>query len=62
MSHENVVGGRSAPWYTVPPQDIVSVEHPCVVKNIDKAIDTLQGYAAVSKVSRSNAHLSLYVC
>ncbi|EFR00921.1 hypothetical protein MGYG_03924 [Nannizzia gypsea CBS 118893] len=54
MSHENAGGERSAPWYTVPSQDIVSVEHPCVVKNIDKAIDTLQGHAAISEMLDSS--------
>ncbi|EGE05386.1 RNA polymerase III transcription factor subunit [Trichophyton equinum CBS 127.97] len=50
MSHEHAGGERTAPWYPVPPQDVVSVEHPCVVRNIDKAIDTLQGHAAISEM------------
>ncbi|KAM5440285.1 tau 95 subunit of transcription factor TFIIIC [Microsporum canis] len=43
-------GERTAPWYPVPSQDIVCVEHPCIVKNVDKAIDTLQGYAGISEM------------
>lgn len=46
-------GERTAPWYPVPSQDIVCVEHPCIVKNVDKAIDTLQGYAGISEVSQA---------
>lgn len=62
MSHEHAGGERTAPWYVVPPQDVVSVEHPCVVRNIDKAIDTLQGHAAISEVGRPNIYCCLFSC
>ncbi|KAK2865428.1 hypothetical protein FQN49_003583 [Arthroderma sp. PD_2] len=57
MSRENNPGGgreRSAPWYPVPSQVIVSVEHPCIVKNVEKAIDTLQGHAGISEMLNSS--------
>ncbi|KAF3479742.1 transcription factor tau subunit sfc1 [Arthroderma uncinatum] len=56
MSRGNNPGGgreRSAPWYPVPSQDIVSVEHPCIVKNVEKAIDTLQGHSGISEMLNS---------
>jgi len=41
---------RTAPFYSIPPRRIVSVEHPAVIKNVDKAIDTLQGNYGISRV------------
>ncbi|KAI9035678.1 transcription factor TFIIIC subunit TFC1 [Aspergillus affinis] len=41
---------RTAPFYTVPPRNLVSVEHPAIIKDADKAIDTLQGNAGISKI------------
>lgn len=32
----------------VPSRDIVSVEHPCVIKNIDNGLRTLEGVPKVS--------------
>lgn len=42
---------RTAPFYSVPPRRLVSVEHPAVIRNIEKAVDTLQGNAGIKKVS-----------
>lgn len=42
---------RTAPYYGVPPRRLVSVEHPAVVRNLDKAIETLQGNSGIEKVS-----------
>jgi general transcription factor 3C polypeptide 5 (transcription factor C subunit 1) len=39
-----------APWYRIPPRRIVAVEHPGIVKNVDRAIKTLQGDAGIAKV------------
>lgn len=44
---------RTAPFYSVPTRRLVSVEHPAVIRNIDKAVDTLQGNAGIRKVSCS---------
>lgn len=40
----------SAPKYLVPDQRIVSVEHPGIVENIDKAVESLGGEAELSRV------------
>lgn len=32
-----------APWYDVPRTSVVSVEHPFIIKNIDKGIVSLGG-------------------
>ncbi|KAJ5517748.1 Transcription factor IIIC, subunit 5 [Penicillium expansum] len=43
-------GSRTAPFYAVPPRRLVSVEHPAVVRNVDKAIETLQGDAGIKTI------------
>ncbi|KAJ5089063.1 hypothetical protein N7532_007747 [Penicillium argentinense] len=40
----------TAPFFTVPPRRLVSVEHPAVVRNPDKAVETLQGNAGIEKI------------
>lgn len=54
-------GQRSnhAPRYAIPSKSIVTVEHPFVVKNVDKAIDMLGGHAELSESLRSNKSLPL---
>src|SRR3954454_8301226 len=46
------LGGRDdvAPWYRVPDKIAVSVEHPCIVKNVDKAIRMLGGSPAIAQI------------
>lgn len=39
-----------APWYPVPNKTAVSVEHPCIVKNVDKAISMLGGSSAIAQI------------
>ncbi|KAJ5786456.1 RNA polymerase III transcription factor subunit [Penicillium pulvis] len=41
---------RTAPSYNIPSRQLISVEHPAVIRNIDKAIDTLQGNTGVNKI------------
>lgn len=41
---------RTAPFHAIPARRLVSVEHPAMVRNLDKAIDTLQGDAGIKKV------------
>lgn len=43
-------GSRTAPFYAVPSRRLVSVEHPAVVRNVDKAIETLQGDSGIKTV------------
>ena len=40
----------TAPFYAVPSRQLVSVEHPAIVRNVDKAIETLQGDAGIKSV------------
>ena len=39
-----------APWYSVPDKTIVGVEHPYIIRNVDKAIASLGGESKLSKV------------
>ncbi|CAG8263433.1 unnamed protein product [Penicillium nalgiovense] len=43
-------GSRTAPFYAVPSRRLVSVEHPAVVRNVDKAIETLQGDPGIKTI------------
>ncbi|RMD41727.1 hypothetical protein DV735_g3398, partial [Chaetothyriales sp. CBS 134920] len=38
---------QAAPAYSIPPRQIVAVEHPCTVRNIDKGIDMLGGPTSI---------------
>lgn len=42
----------SAPWFTIPHVPIVGVEHPCLITNVAKAVDTLGGPYGMGKVRR----------
>lgn len=44
---------RTAPIYPIPTRRLVSVEHPAVIRNIDKAVDSLQGNAGIQKVRQT---------
>jgi general transcription factor 3C polypeptide 5 (transcription factor C subunit 1) len=55
MDGEEQVGAPSdeqqqAPWLPIPSRAISAVEHPCIVKNIDKGILSLGGPVKLSKV------------
>jgi general transcription factor 3C polypeptide 5 (transcription factor C subunit 1) len=41
---------RTAPFYPIPPRRIVSVEHPGVIKNVNRAIDTLDGNDGIARL------------
>lgn len=41
-----------APWYTIPRQPIVSVEHPFIIKDVDKGLATLGSLRKLQEVSR----------
>lgn len=43
-------GEPTAPWLPIPSRAISAVEHPCIIKNIDKGIASLGGPARLSKV------------
>lgn len=40
-----------APWYNVPKQPIVSVEHPFIIKDVDKGLATLGNPSKLEEVS-----------
>ena len=52
-------GEQHAPRYTIPKKEFVSVEHPFVVKNTDKAIDMLGGRSSMVEALQSSKPLSL---
>ncbi len=45
-----VKSSRFAPWYEMPDQLVVNVEHPYIIKNIGRGIESLGGEAKVQKV------------
>ncbi|KAI9370621.1 RNA polymerase III transcription factor IIIC subunit-domain-containing protein [Aspergillus egyptiacus] len=40
---------RTAPFYDVPARTMVCIEHPAIIKNVDRAIGTLQGSRGITK-------------
>jgi len=40
----------TAPFYSVPEERIVSIEHPCIVKNFDNGFKSLGGEAQIKQV------------
>ncbi|KAJ4348931.1 tau 95 subunit of transcription factor TFIIIC [Ascochyta clinopodiicola] len=44
---------RSAPWLPIPSRAVSAIEHPCIIKNLDKGIASLGGSAKLSKGLRS---------
>ncbi|KAI9731905.1 MAG: tau 95 subunit of transcription factor TFIIIC [Cirrosporium novae-zelandiae] len=55
---------QEAPWLPVPSKSIVSVEHPCIIKNVDKGIQTLGGSSKLAQTIRAegkNIPLNLYL-
>ena len=43
VGNRTLPGRRTAPWYNVPALSITCVEHPFVVKNVSRALETLGG-------------------
>ncbi|KAL2821850.1 RNA polymerase III transcription factor IIIC subunit-domain-containing protein [Aspergillus cavernicola] len=41
---------RTAPFCAIPSRHMVCIEHPAIIKNVDKAIDTLQGNRGIVKI------------
>lgn len=48
---ESSTEARRAPWYPISSRRIVAVEHPGIVKNVNRAIDTLHGESGLAQVS-----------
>jgi hypothetical protein len=43
-------GSRSAPWYDIPQDALVCVEHPFIVKNDDRIVQSIGGSKKVELV------------
>ena len=51
-----------APWYNIPPRIFVAVEHPCIVKNPDKGIQTLGGFSEITQMMKDRGQpISLFL-
>lgn len=48
---------QHAPWLPIPSRAISVIEHPCIVKNVDKGIASLGGPVKLSKVTMSTHRL-----
>lgn len=42
---------NTAPFYTVPQERVVSIEHPCIVRNFDNGVKSLGGEPQMKHVS-----------
>ena len=51
--------GDAAPWFRVPDKTAISVEHPCLVKNVDKAIEMLGGPSAIPSILEKDTEKSI---
>ena len=45
-----LVPSSHAPWYSVPETKLVSIEHPYIIKNIDRGIASLGGFEKLNIV------------
>lgn len=49
-THPTPSSSSYAPWYNVPHKLIVSIEHPYIIKNVDKGISSLGGSGRLQEV------------
>ena len=47
-----LLSSLSAPWYFVSNTEAVSIEHPYIIKNVEKGIESLGGSPGLNKVCR----------
>lgn len=40
----------SAPRVTIPDDELLCIEHPCIIKNVDKGLRSLGGGPAIERV------------
>ena len=52
--------GDEAPTYTVPQKRIVSIEHPCIVKNFGNGFKSLGGEQQLQQVSFEHINIVKY--
>jgi len=48
-----MVREEKAPWLDVPGRDITSIEHPCIIRNVDNGIKSLGGNLMIKQVCSS---------
>jgi len=56
---QSLENGQPAEWLPLPQDRIVTVEHPCIVKNIDNALHSLGGENHIKNVGLLPSDLSL---
>lgn len=64
LDHEkNTYPSRSshAPWYNVPQRSVVSVEHPFIIRNVGKAVESLGGSSKMQDVRGSDLLSGAYI-
>lgn len=44
---------HNAPWLSIPNRSLITVEHPCVVKNVDRALRTLDTATVGNDISHA---------
>ncbi|KAL8827581.1 MAG: hypothetical protein Q9191_003097, partial [Dirinaria sp. TL-2023a] len=44
---------RYASWYSIAPTPFVGIEHPFIIKNVEKGVQSLGGLSAVSKLAQN---------
>ena len=42
-----------APTFEIPPQSLINIEHPFIIQNISRAVDSLGGLSAIQAVRDS---------
>jgi hypothetical protein len=48
---ESVDSTTTAPFYAVPQERVISIEHPCIVRNFDNGVKSLGGEPQMKHVS-----------
>ena len=48
--------GKYSPAYHIPSTPIIGIEHPCIIKNKDKSIQSLGGLLQLQKVNKNPSH------
>lgn len=43
-----------APWTPVPDRHLITIEHPAIIHNVDKGLQTIGGKTALNKVCQGN--------
>ena len=54
-----MASSKFAPTFEVPSREVVSVEHPCIIKNVEKGISMLGGSNAIKQVLEPGSSRSL---